>query len=417
MAKRGIPEASDGVFSATVPKSVQQHRHLVRYRVSVKTALGQVATAPYPGDPSPNFAYFCYDGVPSWSGKAKPGAKVLEYDSQALTSVPVYHLISKKTDVENSTWNEKYGGDNYKWKGTLVYDGEVYDHIRYRARGGVWRYAMGKNMWKFDFNRGHSFQARDHYDREYDSRWDKLNFSACIQQGNFQHRGEQGMFEAVGFKLFELANVEAPKTHWVHFRIIDEAAETGATQHDGDFWGLYLAIEQMDGRFLDEHDLPDGNLYKMEGGSGELNNQGPNSVTDKSDLNSYLSRYKGNPPESWWRQNMDLPRYYSYRTVVEGIHHYDIGYGKNYFYYLNPDTQKWATLPWDLDLTWAGNMYGNGNDPFKGKVLGKSVFKVEYGNRAREILDLLFNDDEGYRLIDEFAAIIDKPSGSDAVDR
>ena len=108
---------------------------------------------------------------------------------------------------------------------------------------------------------------------------------------------------------------------------------------------------------------------------------------------------------------MDLPRYYSYRTVVEGIHHYDIGYGKNYFYYLNPDTQKWATLPWDLDLTWAGNMYGNGNDPFKGKVLGKSVFKVEYGNRAREILDLLFNDDEGYRLIDEFAAIIDKPSG------
>jgi hypothetical protein len=411
LGQEGDAEASDGVFSATVPKSVQQHRHLVRYRVSVKTALAQVATAPYPGDPSPNFAYFCYDGVPSWSGKAKPGAKVVEYDSQGLTRVPVYHLISKKTDVENSTWNEKYGGDNYKWKGTLVYDGEVYDHIRYRARGGVWRYAMGKNMWKFDFNRGHSFQARDHYDREYNSRWDKLNFSACIQQGNFQHRGEQGMFEAVGFKLFELADVEAPKTHWVHFRIIDEAAETGATQHDGDFWGLYLAIEQMDGRFLDEHDLPDGNLYKMEGGTGELNNQGPSAATDKSDLNSYLSRYQGNQSESWWRQNMDLPRYYSYRTIVEGIHHYDIGYGKNYFYYLSPETQKWSTLPWDLDLTWASNMYGNGNDPFKGKVLGKPVFKMEYGNRAREILDLLFNNDEGDRLIDEFAAVIDEPTG------
>ena len=411
LGQAGDARARDGVFSATVPKSAQRHRNLIRYRVSVKTALGQLATAPYPGDPSPNFAYFCYDGVPSWSGKAKPGAKVVEYDSRALTRVPVYHLISKKTDVENSTWNEKYGGDNYKWKGTLVYDGEVYDHIRYRARGGVWRYAMGKNMWKFDFNRGHSFQARDQYDREYDTRWDKLNFSACIQQGNFQHRGEQGMFEAVGFKLFELANVEAPKTHWVHFRIIDEAEETGATQHNGDFWGLYLVIEQMDGRFLDEHDLPDGNLYKMEGGTGELNNQGSTAVTDKSDLNSYLNRYKGNPPESWWRQNMDLPRYFSYRTVVEGIHHYDIGYGKNYFYYLNPETQQWATLPWDLDLTWANNMYGNGNDPFKSKVLGKSVFKIEYGNRAREILDLLFNADEGYRLIDEFAAVIDEPTG------
>jgi hypothetical protein len=411
LGQAGDVRARDGIFSATIPNSIQQHRHLIRYRVSIKTALGQVATAPYPGDPSPNFAYFCYDGVPSWRGKAKPGAKVVEYDNQALTRVPVYHLISKKPDVENSTWNEKYGGDNYKWKGTLVYDGEVYDHIRYRARGGVWRYAMGKNMWKFDFNRGHSFQARDHYGREYDTRWDKLNFSACIQQGNFQHRGEQGMFEAVGFKLFELASVEAPKTHWVHFRIIDEAAETGATQHDGDFWGLYLVLEQMDGRFLDEHSLPDGNLYKMEGGTGELNNQGPMAVTNKSDLNSYLSRYQGNPSESWWRQNMDLPRYYSYRTVVEGIHHYDIGYGKNYFYYLNPETQQWSTLPWDLDLTWAGNMYGNGNDPFKGKVLGKSIFKIEYGNRAREILDLLFNDDEGDELIDELAAIIDEPNG------
>ena len=411
LGQAGDNRAKDGVYSATVPRNAQRHRCLIRYRVSVKNDLGQIVTAPYPDDPSPNFAYFCYDGVPNWSGRTKPGSKVIEYDQKTLTRVPVYHLISKKNDIENSTWNEQYRGDNYKWKGTLVYDGIVYDHIRYRARGGVWRYAMGKNMWKFDFNLGHSFQAKDHYGRKYDTRWDKLNFSACIQQGNYQHRGEHGMFEAVGFKLFELADVEAPKTHWVHFRIIDDEEETGPTQHDGDFWGLYLAIEQMDGRFLDEHNLPDGNLYKMEGGTGELNNQGPTAITDKSDLNTYLNSYNGNPPENWWRQNMDLSRYYSYRTIVEGIHHYDIGYGKNYFYYLNPETQQWSTLPWDLDLTWANNMYGNGNDPFKSKVLGKAVFKVEYSNRAREILDLLFNEDEGYMLIDEFAAIIDEPTG------
>ena len=101
----------------------------------------------------------------------------------------------------------------------------------------------------------------------------KLNFSAYIQQGNYLHRGEHGMFEAVGFKLFNLTGVEA-HTHWVHFRIIDEADENRATQYDGDFWGLYLTIEQMDGRFLDEHNLPDGsNTYKMEGGSGDLNNE------------------------------------------------------------------------------------------------------------------------------------------------
>ena len=419
LGQNGDIKAKDGIYSAKMPESLQHHRHLVRYRVSIKTGLGQTITAPYPEDPSPNFAYFCYDGVPNWKGRASTKSEEIEYSSEALQSIPVYHLITKKNDAEASTWNEKYSGDNYKWKGTLVYDGEVYDHIRYRARGGVWRYAMGKNMWKFDFNRGHAFQARDHYGREYQTQWDKLNFSACIQQGNYLHRGEHGMFEAVGFKLFNLAGVEAPNTHWVHFRIIDEAKETGNTQYDGDFWGLYLAIEQLDGRFLDEHNLPDGNLYKMESGSGELNNQGPLSATNKSDLNSYMNRYKGNPSENWWRTNMDLSRYYSYRTIVEGIHHYDIGYGKNYFYYLNPETKKWSTLPWDLDLTWASNMYGNGEEPFKGRLLNKSVFKVDYSNHAREIIDLLYNNDEGYKLIDEYAAMIDgidssKPSIVDA---
>ena len=54
-------------------------------------------------------------------------------------------------------------------------------------------------------------------------------------------------------------------------------------------------------------------------------------------------------------------------------------------------------------------MYGNGEEPFKSRLLRRSVFKVEYGNRAREILDLLYNNDEGYKLIDEHAAIIDHP--------
>ena len=185
---------------------------------------------PYPDDPQPNFAYFVYDGVPAWYGAVRPGATaVVKYDTDVMNSLPVYHLISKKSDVETATWLEKYGGDEYKWIGTLVYDGEVYDHITYRARGGVWRYSMGKNMWKFNFNRGHRFQARDDYGKKYKTEWDKLNLSACIQQGSFGQRGEQGMFEALSFKLFNLAGDPTAKTNWVHFRIIDERNEDGAS--------------------------------------------------------------------------------------------------------------------------------------------------------------------------------------------
>jgi hypothetical protein len=414
-------EAGDNIYTVVIDDSLHSHRLLVRYRITSTDNNDLSITAPYAHDPQPNFAYFVYDGVPGWSGAIDPDSidpvknRIVDYSPSVLTSIPVYHLISKKDSVEHSTWIDKYGGDLYKWKGTLVYDDEVYDHIRYRARGGVWRYAMGKNMWKFDFNRGHFFQARDDYGKKYDTTWDKLNLSACIQQGDYLHRGEQGMIEAASFLAFNLMGVEAPKTHWVHYRIIDEAAELGPTQYDGDFWGLYMVIEQMDGRFLDEHGLPDGNLYKIEGHNGDLNNQGLNSVTDKSDFTAFKSGYyyDPNPTEQWWRENVNLESYYGYRAVVEGVHHGDIGYGKNYFFYLNPETNIWDMLPWDVDLCWANNMYGNGEDPFKkqGAFFSNPALKLEYENRLREFHDLLYNSEQMDKLLDDLAAIIDDPGG------
>jgi hypothetical protein len=413
--------AGDGVYTAQVPGIVQQNRRLIRYRIFVLDNEDNYVCVPYADDPQPNFAYFVYDGVPAWKGAIKPGAagtdgQVVEYGPSVMQSLPVYHLISKKADVEACTWVERYTGSDYKWWGTLVYNGEVYDHIRFRARGGVWRYAMGKNMWKFDFNRGHDFQACDDYGMPYDTQWTKLNFSACIQQGDYLHRGEQGMFEAASFKLFNLMGCPAPKTNWIQFRVIDDPAESGATQYNGDFWGLYMVIEQPDGRFLDEHDLPDGNLYKMEGGSGTLNNQGPTAPTDGRDLSQFMSGYGNKPDETWWRTNVDLDAYYAFRCVTEGAHNGDIGYGKNYFYYFNPTTGKCSMLPWDMDLTWAENMYGNGREPFiSAGVFSNANIQIEYQNRMREFLDLLYNSDQIGQLVDDLANVIDYPPGGPSI--
>ena len=414
----GDEEAGDDTYTVVLDGSTQTHRLLVRYRIAAVDNTDASVTGPYDDDPVPNFAYFVYDGVPAWHGAVQPGVTSVEYyGADLMRSLPVYHLISKKTDVESCTWQSRYTGDEYQWDGALVYDGEVYDHVRYRARGGVWRYAMGKNMWKFDFNRGHRFEARDDYGRKYDTKWDKLNFSACIQQGNYWHRGEQGMFEAGGFKLFNLTGVPAPKTHWIQFRIVDEGSETGYTQYEGDFWGLYLVLEQMDGAFLDEHGLPDGNLYKMEGGTGDLNNQGPTAATNKSDLIAFMAGYRLNPNATWWTSNVDVDGYFSYRTIADGMHHYDIGSDKNYFYYLNPVANSghylWSQLPWDLDLTWADNMYDCGNsgeEPFKEHGLwNNSTLRITRNNRIRDIRDLVFNTDQGYEMLDDLAAIIDDP--------
>ena len=404
----GDATAGDGVYTVQLPADVQVNRRLVRYRVTATDGRGASITAPYVDDSVPNFAYFVYDGVPGWSGAARPGTTpVVNYSADVMNSVPAYHLISKNSDVEEATWWSKYQGDNYLWKGTLVYDGVVYDHISYRARGGVWRYAMVKNMWKFDFNHNHGFQAKDDYGKPYKTTWDKLNLGANIQQADFQNRGEQGLFESVGMKLFNLAGVTAPKTNYAQFRVIDDASEAGPTQYEGDLWGLYLAVEQPDGNFLDEHELPDGNLYKMEGGTGSLNNQGPTQPTDKSDLNAFQNGYRAaGQTDQWFRDNLNLDSYYGYRAIVEAIHHYDIDQsaGKNYFFYHNPETNQWETTVWDLDLTWADNMYGGGDEPFKTRVLPRPALNLEYKNRIREIRNLLYNPDQTGALIDEMAA-------------
>ncbi len=415
----GDAEAGDDIYTAVVPSFVQSHRRLIRYRVTATDSTGLSITGPYEDDPVPNFAYFVYNGVPSWTGAARPGVTpAVEYSSEVLQRVPVYHLLSRKSDVTACTWVEQYRGSQYKWYGTLVYDGEVYDHIRYRARGGVWRYAMGKNMWKFDFNRGHYFEARDNYGDKYDTRWDKLNFSACIQQGNFGQRGEQGMFEALTFGIFNLVDVPAPKTHWVHFRIIDENSEFGSSQFVGDFWGLYMVIEQMDGKFLDEHNLPDGNLYKMEARYGELNNQGPTAATDGSDIQAFKDTYETNPGTEWWGDNVNLDNYYSHMAVQRACHHGDVTH-KNHFFYLNPEltineygqNHLWWLLPWDVDLTWT-TYYGSMSDPFtRSGILSNTPINIDAKNRVREFCDLLFNADQMNQLIDEYARVINDPAG------
>jgi hypothetical protein len=417
----GAGSQNGQVLQAQLPGQLQKHRRLVRYRLSALDSAGHRVQAPGRDETPPNFAYFVYDGLPAWTGALNPRSRDpklserMTFSPEAMNRVQAYHLLAKRTSVDNATWNEQSWGKEYKYTGTLVVGPNVIDHVSFRARGGVWRYAMGKNMWKFSFPSEEKLHVRDDFGQAYPGAWSKLNLRACIQQGDYGQRGEQGLFEGVGFRLFNLAGVPAPFTHWVQLRIIDEGNENPSDQYRGDFWGLYLAIENEDGHFLKAHHLPSGNLYKMESGQGGLKHQGTGAVTNGSDLVAFMGECRQTQSEAWWRTNFDLPRYYSYRAICECIHHYDTGEGKNYDYYHNPVTGHWQILPWDIDLTWANNMYGSGDDPFKHPILSRSRFQVEFQNRLREIRDLLFNPEQTGRLIDEYASVICDPGGRPSI--
>ena len=62
--------------------------------------------------------------------------------------------------------------------------------------------------------------------------------------------------------LYSKAGVPACDTHYVHWRVIDGAAEA-PDQWRGDFHGLNFVTETYDVRFLEAHGLEKGNLYKL----------------------------------------------------------------------------------------------------------------------------------------------------------
>jgi len=212
---------------------------------------------PYADDPSRNFAYFVYAGVPDYNGHA----------AATLQTLPVYHIITRGEDYaqclaydSGQIGQGSLGRFYYNWNATIVYDGVVYDNIGYRLRGANGRYHQrGKRSMRFRLNDGYYFQARDQLGKKYPNKWRTLTTGK-----GFDNKATltYSLNEAVNMYLYNKLGVPAIDTHWVHWRVIDGAAEA-PDQWRGDFHGLNFAMETYDVRFLEAHNLEKGNLYKL----------------------------------------------------------------------------------------------------------------------------------------------------------
>lgn len=404
----------DSVYSVTVPAEENVHRQLVRYRITVEDTVGNSVKAPYADDESPNFAYFVYNGVPSWTGAERPGVIAPKtFPVEVMRdSLPVYHLIANSTDIRNSQYSS--GSDGTRMWGTMVYAGRVYDHIQFYNRGEASTYVSGKNKWRFKFNRARDFVAHDIYGKKYKSKWKTLNFNSCSSPWVDVNRGMAGIDEAVPHRLYQLAGVPSSNTHWVQFRVIDENDEAPSNQYSGDLWGLYLAIEHPDRRFLAEKGLPDGSVYKIQGGSGNKKNQGPTHSENSSDWSSFYRSSADRNNVNWWRDNFNLQKFYGFRAINRATGNVDLRDQTNYFMYHHPEG-KWEVIPWDLDMMYAPVVHIWSGVIRADACLSHAEISIEYKNRCRDLIDLLFSDKDRYgghaaQLVEELSQVIN-PSG------
>lgn len=411
----------DTIYSAQIPDTVQQHRRLIRYRIACTNSIGLGVRAPYSDDPSLNFAYFVYDGVPSWTGAVQPKVTPTRtFDTDTMRKVQSFHLISRSNDVWSCQYDPSFNDGTYRFEGALVVDGKVYDHIHYRVKGQNSTYNTGKNKFKFKFNRGHWLELPDDYGRSHTT-VELMNVSSLPSSWAPWNRGMAGLDEVIQYRLNNLVGVPAPRTTYFQLRVIDDLIEQPTqTQYDGDMWGLYIGFENQDNRFKDAHGLPDGNIFRLQatGAGNALLGQGAGQPSDLRDLNAFLSTSTGynfspNQPEAWWRTNVDLEKYYSWRAVNEAVNNTDIRDQENVVYFRDPQSGRWHIEPWDCDLLYEqldrwGPEATQAPSPYEQvrRCLLVNALNLEFKNRARELQDLLLNEDQAWKLIDEYLSII-----------
>lgn len=439
----GDATADDDIFTTVIPATVQLHRRLVRYRLRCWDGALAEVRVPYADDDCPNFAYFCYDGVPPWTGAVRPGVTPAEtFSASTMAKVRPWHLLSNATDVQNCQYNPAFNDGTYRFEGALVLGDTVYDHVHYRAKGQNSTYNTGKNKWKFRFNRGRLLSLPDDYGRS-TTAVRTLNISSVPAPWAPWNRGLHGLDEAMAFRLSALAGVPAPRTSYLQFRVIDGASEHNpSNQFDGDLWGLYLAFENTDNHFKEEHRLPDGNIFRLQitGAGNSLLGQGQSQPNDLSDLLAFTSTTTGYrrgggsataapsaasiQPESWFRANVDLPAYFSWRAVTEAINQTDRREQENVVYFRRPapplDDGRWLILPWDCDLLyenfdrWGPRSVQTSPDLQQYEQISRALLHpailTDFQNRARELQDLLLNADQAWKVVDEFLShITDEP--------
>ena len=453
--------AGDSVYSVVV--AGKPNRTIVRYRIEATDGLDEMVRVPYYDDESLNFAAFVYDGVPDYvttDQTVQPEGAGYTYSSDVMTSLPVYFLVTREDDIYqcngynsadridqgNTSYEYQEAGRAYNWEGCFVYDGKVYDHVKYRLRGGNGRYNYGnggKRSMKFRFNRGSYFQAHDVYGNKYPSKWKNLVTSKMF--GN-HYSGRYAVNEIIDMALWNQVGVPGTDGWWFTFRVIDGAEEAPAGvngQYGGDFWGLYLGWENYDSAYLDNHGMEKGNLYKLSDkvyeGERQQRYQNSDAVADNSDYENIRWNMNAEASADFIENHMDTDMWSRYKTVVEAIRHYDIFSGggcyhclKNSAWYFYPEYTednnylgKLWILPYDVDDTW-GTFFNRGVEHGTAAIFDqiyitesvevpqleidpeKAPIKQRYRNYIREYRDLHFKPEVIDRMIEDYAEVIER---------
>ena len=270
----------------------------------------------------------------------------------------------------------------------------VMDSVGVRLKGNSsYSHPGVKKSFKIDFNKYISGQNYDGLK--------KLNFSNGFKDPTC-------MREKLFFDACREAGVLAPRASFANVTF------------NGEAWGFYTVVEQIDDQFLDwaiEEDS--GNLFKAgdnfggggPGGGGGGNNTAADLADYGTDPAVYADRYelKTNEDVNDWSDlisfidfinNTDLDAFgagIDFRMDVDGflrsaaldmlfsnLDSYT-GSARNYYIYHNQESNLWEWIKWDGNEAFGSYTNGAGN---------METLAIDYANPTRPLLERMFDHDE-----------------------
>ncbi|MEW5306997.1 MAG: hypothetical protein WDW36_009419 [Sanguina aurantia] len=310
------------LYTATVPAAVLAAGSMVRWYVTATDSQGYTSRSP--PCTGPNGSSCSYHGT------------MVAPDGMTDPEVPALFWY---TPSYNASATVKGAGNS-----SLFFNGGFYDGVRARRRG-VTSLSWPKPKFKFVLE-----------DKEFRWRDDAPTVNTFGLQSFWSELGEPSyMREVLALTAMQEAGDPAPTSFHVQ------------VWRNGVFFGLFSYVEEVDDVWLKTHGYsPQGPLIKSE--SGELSNMRydlapsqmkdyygksnrKNVTDDWTTLYTLLFALGGGGPETRTHTLYDmvnLPQVINDMAIQTLLLNLD-RCTKNFYLYLDPDTQEWYRFPWDLD--------------------------------------------------------------------
>ncbi len=259
----------------------------------------------------------------------------------SATSLPTYRIT-----IDPGIWkllNQNVNFDNY-YPASFTYNGQVWNNVGVRYRGNTSR-SVAKKSWKIKFN---EFIAG----QEFLDGQTELNLDST--------HGERTLLrEKLGSDFCELVGIPVYNAKHAQLRV------------NGEFFGVYTAVENVDGRWLRENGFDTGgSLYEVEGGPGdECADLKPlaadslyqiyypkktNESTGYGHLIQFIELINNTPASEIYNvlaPVFDIESFIEYYAAMIALSN-DSFFCRNYYLYHDEFvTGRWTYLPDDLDTT------------------------------------------------------------------